>query len=237
MVQDGMVIVYPDGMEAVVHYAGKDNDQERWTIEKETGVTTWGATTLDIEQLVALHTHRLKQAKRLALEVEECVARVQLNREVREKAKADKEAAAALRKATNRKAKCITGTNIEKWQGVEVQYMDVVAWAAIHFTAITCVAPLAQFDALAANLHYANGQQFTPLMDGFRERGEAVWGIDFRVDLDVDLPENYRDEVLELQQRCGCRKDEDLTNNKRSIFCKEIAISLLQLGYKLGRCV
>ena len=237
MVQDGMRITCPDGEEATVRAAG----DARWHIEKENGVTIWGSSTAEVEQFVIGHARQLEAiatAERITADTKQREADVKAARLKTTLDKlAAKNAAAALRKALNRKAKCITGTDIEKWQGVEVQYMDVVAWAAIHFTAITCAAPPAQFDALAANLHYANGQQFTPLMDGFRERGEAVWGIDFRVDLDVDLPENYRDEVLELQQRCGCRKDEDLTNNKRSIFCKEIAISLLQLGYKLGRRV
>ena len=234
MVQDGMRMTCPDGEEATIRGAG----EARWHIEKDNGVIIWGSSTAEVQQLITQHDLAAERDARLALGLVHAARRAQELAAEREQAKLDKQAAkesaAALRKALNRKAKCITGTDIEKWQGVEVQYMDVVAWAAIHFTAITCTAPPDQFDALAANLQHANGQQFTPLMDGFRELGEKAWGIAFRIYLDTDLPEHYRDEVMELQQRCGCRKDEDLTTNKRSIFCKEIAISLLQLGYKLG---
>src|SRR5208282_1973851 len=106
-VQDGMHMTCPDGEKATILAAG----EARWHIEKDNGVTIWGISTLEVQQLLALAAHKAEVVAQLLRDEELLLERQQLIAAAREEDKANKlaakEAASALRKALNRKAKCI----------------------------------------------------------------------------------------------------------------------------------
>ncbi|SRR6266704_811456 len=110
----------------------------------------------------------------------------------------------------------------------------IVTWCMAHLVKITAIVPVDHEARFAYNLENANGQVFTPLMDGVRRGGAA--GIAMYSTFNEDVPSVFNEDVYDAQLRWGCRKnaDRNTTDNPREIFCNALAWELLRNGKQLG---
>jgi hypothetical protein len=177
-----------------------------FNIESEEGLTTWGVTAEEIERQIEMEKHKIFAAQYVA-----------------------PPEPAPLRQ---KKAQYIPGTKIRQIDSAEKK--DLIDWVEQHYRIFTLECSVANFARLAANLKTINGQDFTPGMDGFHELIGDVWGIKSRIDLDTEIPANLMLDVYEMQNRQGCRRDDEPATNLRVVFCVELAWELLRRGHKLG---
>lgn len=130
-----------------------------------------------------------------------------------------------------------TATAPARYAGLAENFpRDLFAWANVHCVAIKARVPVKAFGRFAFNLQDANGQEFTPLMDGFFEQGEKVKGISLTIYFDEAVPASLFSEIKGRQKSFGKTRDTE-RNSKltKLIYCNELGWELLRAGRKLGK--
>lgn len=113
-------------------------------------------------------------------------------------------------------------------------FTEAVTWVSKHVAHIEGRVRPEDFDKFAYQLRAANGQEFTPLMDGIHELSGNNWGTTLAVYLDEPIPENLFEDVVAMQRRCGIRAFEEPSQRRRVLYCNELVWELLQSGHKIG---
>ena len=112
---------------------------------------------------------------------------------------------------------------------------ELSKWVSENCIQIIARVRVDDYERFAENLKDANGQEFTPLMDGFRFLGEKAWGMSLTIHLSNPVPAHFFDEIHGLQQRFGIRATSEPSRQTHAIYCNGLAWDLLRQGRKIGK--
>jgi hypothetical protein len=136
-------------------------------------------------------------------------------------------------------AKYLPGVSprVVKYLGVDADFpVTLMSWAEKHCNLIRVKMKSESEHCMAANLKAANGQDFDFGMPGVTEIvDERVWGTNWEIHFDEDVPANFNNEITAMQDRVGKNSGTNNGNkNSRMVSCKYLAWELLRRGTLIG---